>query len=272
MEKFSLKSFIPKKKKSVLLLCSFCISGKTLYFYFRLDFCCSIWPHRWTPSRDMSLTLLDKSAPFRPHSWRCHLRRLKAPLWGMLAGIKWETHWKFVHHIVFSSGRGIWGIKMENRRWRHWNESVWAAAEWIQRKGEKKLFWSHDAFFINHQPYCVTKGFCTGILFVVKTARKFRLTDLKNFSRSALCLFTFQVHLHGNQLFLFDAEFDWTIIIRGGQKVETSFISCCSNVSRPAERCICYLPHLLSRLKEEEQDMQSSLDLRAVAGGSPPSQ
>ena len=170
MEKFSLKSFI-LKKESVLWLCNFCILGKTLYFYFRLDFCCSIWPHRWTPSGDMSLTLLDKSAPFRPHSWRCHLRRLKAPLWRMLAGIKWETHWKLYITLFSRLAVEFEELKWKNRHWRHWNEPVWAAAEWSQRRGEKKRFWSYDAFFIKqHIPCCVAMGFCIGILLVVKTA------------------------------------------------------------------------------------------------------
>lgn len=140
-----------------------------------------------------------------------------------------------------------------------------AAAEWIQKRGGREECWSHDAFFINLLPCCITKGFCTGILLQYLDQK---IEDLKKKVHSCtIVLFksSFQTNFHGNHFF-FGLRTELShISIRGRQQEDTSFISCCSKT-----RLLC--AHLVAK-----QDMMraarahTSLDLRAVAAGSPPS-
>lgn len=100
---------------------------------------------------EMSQSLLDKSARFRPHSWRCHLEDWRhhcgdAASWHLMGNTL-----EIVHHIVFSSVRGMRGIKMENLQLGALEMGI---AE--LQLNWKSAFWNHGAFFINHQPCWVT--------------------------------------------------------------------------------------------------------------------
>lgn len=108
---------------------------------------------------------------------------------------------EIVHHIVFSFGPGMWGIKMENR---HWSESVWgfrAAAEWIQ--GEKRRFQCVVKPRILHYP--LTLLCHQGILHRNTPVVKYLDRKYSKLFKSALMLiahlskFSFQNNFHGNQ-------------------------------------------------------------------------
>lgn len=180
-------------------------------------------------------------------------RRLKAPLWDAAWHVMGNTL-EIVHRNVFSSGRGMWGIKTENR---HWGAQEWVRlteASELQLNPSKRgkpeelsVFWSHDAFFINPLPCCVTKGFCIETLMGIKVALHF-----------FFMLFAQWFGFETDSLFkIFSIEIqtfwraDWSEPYNHrpwrAESWDKPYISCCSNASSPAERCICYLPHLLTR-------------------------
>lgn len=114
------------------------------------------------------------------------------------------------HLIVFSSGGGMRGFKMENR---HRNESVWGFGV---KEGEKKKKWvrfgatTHSSLTTH---CCVTEGFCTGIQRVTKTSCLIRQKVLFFW-----CAVVF-LKIFSMEIKLFDAQISWaTSPSAGGTK------------------------------------------------------
>lgn len=96
---------------------------------------------------------------------------------------------------------------------------------WMDSKGGKKNFvWSHNAFFITllcHQRFLPRNR----LLLVTKNLDK--EINKNNFHGKCTIAFLDGCSFQRNQWIKMNH-----VTVRGGQKVETSLISCCSNVSR----------------------------------------